>query len=210
MRSMPHRECAAVGLPAFGLAAGDLSEPLHALSDELGGGKYLPLAPTQGRLLITLAGVVPDIDGLGPIPKLITRHSARPLAWFSLYHHPLHNLAFGSVVTCVSLAIASRKSTTSLVVPLSFHLHLLENLVGSRGPDAYQWPIPYLAPFSPAGQLVWKGPWALNAWPNFSITLLLLEATLYPAWLTGHSPLEMVLARADRAFVRTLRSRFPQ
>lgn len=29
-------------------------------------------------------------------------------------------------------------------------------MLGSRGPDGYQWPIPYLSPFSSAVQLSWK------------------------------------------------------
>jgi len=91
---------------------------------------------------------------------------------------------------------------------LSFHLHLLEDLVGARGPDGYQWPIPYLMPFSQAGTLSWIGQWALNAWPNFLITGALLIATFYLAWRRGYSPLEMVSLKADAAFVGALRNGF--
>jgi hypothetical protein len=51
------------------------------------------------------------------------------------------------------------------------------------------------------------GQWALNAWPNFAITAALLAATLYFAIKKGFSPLELISAKADRAFVETLRSR---
>jgi len=45
---------------------------------------------------VTLAGVAPDLDGLGAIPEILTRHWAHPLDWFSEYHHVLgHNLGFG-------------------------------------------------------------------------------------------------------------------
>ena len=48
----------------------------------------------KDRALVTLACVIPDIDGLGIIPEILTRNSAHPLLWFTLYHHALHNLAF--------------------------------------------------------------------------------------------------------------------
>jgi inner membrane protein len=169
-----------------------------------------PSLNVKERALVTLAGVVPDIDGLGAIPDILTRNSAHPLDWFATYHHQLHNLTFGLVVAGASFAIAKRRWTTALLALLSFHLHLFEDLIGARGPDGYQWPIPYLSPFSHAGQLTWSGQWALNAWPNFVITIFLLLVTLYLAWSTGHSPLEMASARADEAFIRTLRRRFPR
>jgi inner membrane protein len=86
-----------------------------------------------------------------------------------------------------------------------FHLHLHGDLVGSRGPDDYQWPIPYLYPFSDRWKLIWAGQWELNAWPNILITALLLAATIYIARKKGCSPIEMVSKRADAAFVSNLR-----
>jgi hypothetical protein len=47
------------------------------------------------RAVVTLAGVAPDLDGLGIVPEWLTRNSAHPLNWFSEYHHTLgHNLGF--------------------------------------------------------------------------------------------------------------------
>jgi len=111
----------------------------------------------KDRALVTLACVIPDIDGLGIVAEILTRNSAHPLLWFSLYHHSLHNLAFALFVAAVAFAIAKQKWTTALLALLSFHLHLFEDLLGSRGPDGDQWPIPYLAPFSSALQLTWRG-----------------------------------------------------
>ena len=162
------------------------------------------------RALVTLACVTPDIDGLGIIPELITRNSAHPLLWFSLYHHSLHNLAFALVVAAVAFAVATRKWATGLFVLLSFHLHLFEDVLGSRGPDGDQWPIPYLAPFSPAVHLTWSGQWSLNAWPNVVLTVVLLMITFWLAWRRGFSPVEMISARADTAFVAALRRRIPR
>ncbi len=89
-----------------------------------------------------------------------------------------------------------------------FHLHLLCDIVGARGPDGYQWPIPYLLPFSNAWQIVWQYQWAINAWPNFVITLLALGTTFYYAVRKGYSILDLVSTRLDQIFVRTLQNRF--
>ena len=63
-----------------------------------------------------------------------------------------HNLGFAIFSDCRSPHIfANRKLTTALLVFISFHLHLLADLVGARGPDGDQWPIPYLLPFSNRG-----------------------------------------------------------
>lgn len=164
----------------------------------------------RDRALVTLACVVPDVDGLGIIPELLTRNSSRPLLWFSLYHHSLHSLAFALVISALVFLLAVRKWKTASLALLSFHIHLLEDVLGSRGPDGYQWPIPYLAPFSSSLQLLWRGEWGLNSWPNILITILLLLITLWLAWRRGFSPLEMVSARADSALVETLRRRYPK
>ena len=133
----------------------------------------------KDRAIVTLACVAPDIDGLGIIPELLTRNSSHPLMWFTLYHHSLHTLAFALVVAVVSFVLASQRWKAAELALLSFHLHLLEDLAGSRGPDGYQWPIPYLAPFFSSVQLAWRGQWRLNSWPNVAITVVLLAITLW-------------------------------
>jgi inner membrane protein len=162
------------------------------------------------RALVTLACVAPDLDGLGIIPELLTRNSAHPLLWFSQYHHSLHNLAFALVVAAIAFALATQKWKTGMLALLSFHVHLFEDVLGSRGPDGDQWPIPYLAPFSSALQLTWRNQWELNAWPNIAITITLLLITFWLAWRRGFSPLEMISAKADSTFVSALRRRFPR
>jgi inner membrane protein len=163
----------------------------------------------RDRAIVTLASVVPDLDGLGIVPELLTRNSSHRLLWFSLYHHSLHTLAFALVVAGVAFVFATQRWKTGLFALLSFHLHLVEDLLGARGPDGYQWPIPYLKPFSSTLQLTWQGQWQLNAWPNIAITIVLLGTTLWLAWRRRFSPLEMISARLDSAFVETLRHRFP-
>lgn len=162
----------------------------------------------KDRAIVTLACVVPDIDGLGIVAELLTRNSAHPLLWFSLYHHSLHNLTFALAVGIIATVIADDKWITSALALTGFHLHLIEDVLGSRGPDGYQWPIPYLMPFSKSPQLSWRGQWPLDAWENVLLTVSLLAVTMWLAWRRGLSPLEMVSAKADAVFVNTLHRRF--
>ncbi len=161
------------------------------------------------RACITLAGVAPDFDGLGIIVDVATQNSAAPTEWWGTYHHILgHNLAFGLAAGTATFLVSKGRWLATFLALLSFHLHLFGDIVGARGPDGDQWPIPYLLPFSHEWQLAWSGQWELNAWPNFLITIVLLSITFYLAWGRGYSPIEMVSVRADRAFVATLRQRF--
>ena len=170
-------------------------------------------APSLGkrdRALVTWASVVPDLDGLGIIADRLTRNSSHPLNWWGDYHHTLgHNLGFVIVVVAIAAIFATQRVKTTLLVLLSFHLHLLADLAGARGPNGDQWPIPYLLPFSKQLQLTWSGQWALNAWPNFVITGVLIGMMFIFARQRGFSPLEMVSSKVDDIFVRALRTRFP-
>jgi inner membrane protein len=169
----------------------------------------VPSLTKKDRAFVTWASVAPDIDGLGIIADKLTQNSSHPTDWFGEYHHVLgHNLGFALVVAVVAAIFAKHKIKLTLLVLFSFHLHLLADLVGARGPDGYQWPIPYLLPFSNRLQLTWSGQWALNAWPNIVITGGLLAIALIFARQRGFSPLEMVSAKADAAFIRVLRNRF--
>jgi inner membrane protein len=140
---------------------------------------------------------------------LLTENTATPLIWYSRYHHVLgHNLLFSLILVIGVFLLSVRRWMSATLAFLAFHLHLLGDLVGSRGPDGYQWPIPYLYPFSAKWTLAWPGQWELNAWPNILITALVLGITLYLAWKHGRSPLEMVSLKADAAFVTGFRKRF--
>jgi inner membrane protein len=162
------------------------------------------------RAMVTLASVVPDLDGLGIVAEKLTQGSAHPLNWWSEYHHVLgHNIGFALAVTIAASIFAQRKLATAGLVFISFHLHLIGDLAGARGPDGDQWPIPYLLPFSKLWHLTWSGQWALNAWPNFLITGVLIIAALLLARRRGFSPLEMFSRRIDAMIVGALRERFP-
>mgnify|MGYP002632729199 CR=1 FL=1 len=174
-----------------------------------------PNTSVKERTLIALAGVIPDLDGIGVVVDGITKlTSDEPTQLFATYHHDLHTLAFALV--CSGLALLAlgrgpalgRRLLVGALVALSFHLHLLCDVAGSRGPDGHQWPIPYLKPFNNEFGITWSGQWVLNAWPNMALTVALLAATLVLAVRRGYSPLEIVSAKADQAVVQALRARF--
>jgi membrane-bound metal-dependent hydrolase YbcI (DUF457 family) len=173
----------------------------------------MPELRMRERGVVVAAAIAPDLDGFGMIPELLTRDSRNPLLWWTDYHHLLaHNVAFAFVAAALA-AIVARGSNRARVAALAFaavHLHLFEDVIGSRGPDGFQWPIPYLYPFSRAATVAWDGQWALNAWQNFVITIALLIATFVLARTRGYSPLGVLSRRGDAAFIDALRLRFPR
>jgi len=162
----------------------------------------------RDRAVVTVAAVIPDVDGVGIVGEILTRRSQHPMLWFSDYHHALHTLPFALFVSVCAFLISTRKWTSASLAFVAFHLHLLEDLVGSRGPDGYNWPIPYLFPFSNRWIWTWGGQWKLDAWPNIALTILLLCVTAWMAVRRGFSPVVIFSPRADRSVVAALRKRF--
>ena len=166
-------------------------------------------ANRRDAALITVAGVAADIDGFGVFKALMNPNQPEALDTWSTYHHTFgHNLLFGVLMVSVLLIFAHRKRLFVATSLISFHMHLLCDLLGAKGPDGYQWPIPYLWPFADSLQLTWSGQWALNAWPNFLITAIAVAATGFFAWKRGYSLVGYVSPRADNALVMALRQRF--
>ena len=161
------------------------------------------------RAAITLSGVAPDIDSFGIIVEQLTKNSDKPLLWWSDYHHIFgHNIGFGILVAVIVFIVTKKKWKAMGLSFLCFHIHLLSDIIGAKGPDGYQWPIPYLLPLSNAIQVNWKHQWEINAWPNFIITIAALMITFYYAWKHDYSILEIFSQKADRVFVTTLKNRF--
>lgn len=162
----------------------------------------------RDRALVVLASVSPDADALPAVIDFAQGRALDSLELGSLYHHSAHNIAFAMVISLACLAIAQRRRATGVLAFLAIHLHYASDMVGSRGPDGYQWPIPYLRPFSSSWQLTVPWQWELNAWPNMLIGAALLALALYTAWSRGYSPIGIFSGRVDEAFVRMLRRRF--
>lgn len=165
------------------------------------------------RRHVVAAGVVPDLDGLGVVADGLARLAGHPgTAWFERWHHSLlHGLPGALAVAGVSAALGLRGWRAFGLVLASFHLHLLCDLVGSRGPDpADLWAIHYLAPFGGAWEWSWRGQWALNGWPNLVFTAGLIAWALARAVARGASPVSVFHAGWDAVVVTTLRTRFPR
>jgi inner membrane protein len=161
---------------------------------------------TRERAAVTLAGVVPDIDGVGIVWDLVSRSGS--FDFYQRYHHVFgHNLFFGLLVAACGLLLGVRKWLIAALMFVSFHLHLLGDILGARGEKDDFWAVPYFWPFS-ARDYYWTGQWPLNGWQNVLITVALLALMFYLTAKRGYSPVEMVSSRADQEFVRTLRNRF--
>jgi len=163
----------------------------------------------RDRLLVTLAGVAPDFDGLGIVAYALTAHTEAPSRLYHDWHHVLlHNVGACLLFVALAVVLARRRWLTALVVAAAFHLHLLCDVLGSRGPDGHQWPVPYLLPLSDSWQLTWSGQWQLASWQNVTITMVLLGLSFWLARRKGVSFFEVVSARADEAIVAALRKPF--
>ncbi|MDK2596759.1 metal-dependent hydrolase [Pseudoalteromonas obscura] len=147
------------------------------------------------RTLVTVSGVVADVDGLGLAVDLLTGTSN----WYGQLHHVVtHNLATSIVLASICAWLASvQKHVVWALSFICFHLHILCDVMGSKGPDGFQWPIYYLYPLSSEFTLVWAQQWLLNGWQNQLFTATLLLASLYIAVDKNITCLEVLSVRMD-------------
>jgi inner membrane protein len=157
------------------------------------------------RLLITVAGVIPDIDGIGIVIDIVNKWLGHNTDYWGQFHHQLHCIGFCLFISigCCFLTKANRVKV-AIVAFVVFHLHLVCDLIGGRGPDGYQWPIPYWLPFSSQVSLTWQGQWALNSWPNIVIGILLLLGIVAITNVKYRSPFELLSSKMDTAFVNLI------
>lgn len=166
----------------------------------------------RDRSLVVWCGVLPDLDGLGVVAD-ISNAFFNPTSTTSYYHQFHHFLCHGLLAALLIPVVlgwwARERGRVWWWGLLVFHLHLLCDLAGSRGPSPTDlWPIYYLAPLSRHPMLVWNGQWRLDGWPNLALTILLLVWVIVRAMRCGCSPLGLFNAKADQAVVATLRRRW--
>ena len=157
--------------------------------------------------LVTLAGVLPDLDGLGLLVDLANQAVGRQETWYyGRYHHfLLHGILGGVVIAAVLALLARQRFRVALLALVVFHLHLLGDLVGSRGPSPHDlWAIHYFAPWQNNPMWVWAGQWPLDGWPNRLISVALLGGCLALAVRLGHSVVGVFNRRADAVVVQVL------
>lgn len=163
----------------------------------------------RDRNLITLAGVAPDLDGLGMAVDIFKSWVSGEPNLFNYYHKFHHLLCHGwpaALVLCGLLACFAKQRTRVFVVCLvTFHLHLLCDLLGSRGPTpADLWPILYGEPLFRHPIWTWHNQWRLDGWQNQILFVLMFGTALWRSVRLGHSFLEMFGYRVDLVFVQVL------
>jgi inner membrane protein len=122
----------------------------------------------KDRWLVVLAGTLPDLDGIGILWS--------DTAYAAMHRAAGHSLPFGLLLIAIAIAFADSRWTTAIGVGLSFHLHLLLDLVGTGGlPLRYFWPI---------SERGWSyaGRWELASWPNFAVMALTVIGVAAVAW----------------------------
>jgi len=158
--------------------------------------------------LVALAGILPDLDGLGIIADFATRALGwKKTLYYEHYHHYLLHGALGGILIALLLAVFARQRWRVALLALAvFHLHVLLDFLGSRGPSPEDlWPIFYLGPFDKDPMWLWKGQWRLDAWPNRVVGVVFLFWALWLAVPRGYSFVGVFNRRLDEKFVQVLR-----
>lgn len=152
------------------------------------------LARHRDRVVVAVAAVAPDIDGLG----LIVSEDL-----YVEWHHRLAHGALFAVATAVVAGVLCRSPWVAALSVVAFHTHVAMDLVGS-GPG---WPIVYGYPFDGTEWLpAWQ--WDLASWQNGVFGFVTVIACLSGALSVRRTPLEIVSTRADGHVVAALRHRF--
>ncbi|HEX5219651.1 MAG TPA: metal-dependent hydrolase [Verrucomicrobiae bacterium] len=177
-------------------------------------GSWLVAAATannvRDRRLITLAGVLPDLDGLGmvvDVAKSLSSGQEMTFHYYQKFHHLwLHGWPGALLVAVVLACFARQRWRVAIWCLVTFHLHLLCDLLGSRGPSPSDlWPICYGEPLFRHPVWFWKGQWRLDGWQNLSVFIVVFGLAVRGALKRGYSFVEIFSQRADSAVMRVLR-----
>lgn len=150
----------------------------------------------RDRVLVAWAGVAPDLDALTALGGL---------EFYGRWHHVLTHGLFAALGFAVLIgALGIDKPKVGLLSLVTFHLHLICDLVGS----GKAWGIAYLYPIT-AKELVSPIRWELASWQNVSITAVVLGVIGWVGVTKGRTFAEAWLPqRAELAVVGALRQRF--
>jgi len=161
----------------------------------------------KSRICITLMGILPDIDGFGYLADKVGGYFGYSTFLYQEYHHYFgHNIFFGLILSGLLARICYQRLIVFILCLIAFHLHLVADLIGSRGPDGYQWPIPYLYPFVQL-ELTWEGQWELSSWRNSAIGVLFFFIALLIVRYRHVSFFEFFSARFEKTVIDVARQR---
>jgi len=163
----------------------------------------------RDRCLVTLAGIIPDADGLGMVAdvvKSLVTGQDLAFAYYQRFHHLwLHGWPAALLVAVLLASFGKQRLRVGCWCLVVFHLHLLCDLAGSRGQSpADLWPICYGEPLFRHPIWFWKGQWRLDGWQDLGLSLLLFALMLWVAANRGYSCVEVFSRRLDAVFCGTL------
>lgn len=149
------------------------------------------------RIIVSLSGLAPDLDGAGLIIDKLWGNTN----YYEAFHHYLgHNIFAAIVIASVaSLVAKSQKNVVWIMAFCLVHVHIVCDIIGSKGLDGYQWPIYYFYPLDNQLALTWEHQWLLNGWQNQVLMLGLLSLVLFVAKNKEVSFLEVISQRLDKA-----------
>jgi len=154
------------------------------------------LKERRERVLVTLTGVAPDLDGLGAIVDKLTGTTD---LYFKYHHYLGHSILSALVIATIAACFAkSQRLLVWFLSVLIVNVHVICDVAGSKGPDGYQWPVYYLYPLYPEYELTWVHQWELNAWQNQVIMFFLLCACLFYAATKKITFLEVISKKLDQ------------
>ena len=167
--------------------------PTHLILSWLVGHR---LQNRRDRVIVAWAGVAPDLDALTALAGIEV---------YGTWHHVLtHGITAVVVLTALWTWLARSKLPVAALSALTFHLHLVCDLLGS----GVQWGIKYLYPFSSAEIFTPYG-WSLASWQNVAITVVGMTAAGWIGVRRGRTFAETFLpAAGEAAVVEALQRRF--
>ena len=156
-----------------------------------------PLKHRKDRIVVTIASLSPDFDGAGAIISI---------DYYSAYHHVFgHNLVFGLLLSAGAFFYCRQRFKAMLLVFISFHSHILGDLLGS----GEGWGIPYFWPlyekkfeFAPPFQ------WELDSPQNLLVTFLCIVYVIICAIRKDRTIVEVFSKKADKLVVGVFKEWF--
>jgi hypothetical protein len=109
-------------------------EPRYTFPYRMGNSERCPFERTR-TCCSHICGSGSRCGRLRHYPRASNETCSAPLLWFSRYHHSLHTLLFAVIISVLAFFMSGRRWMPASFAFLAFHAHLVEDLVGSRGPD---------------------------------------------------------------------------
>ena len=152
----------------------------------------------RDRVVTTIAGVIPDVDGLGLVVDKVIGDGFGTY-YFQFHHIVAHNVIGLFAIATAAYFICSRKVLPAVVAAVAYYVRLFLDLAGSGAPDDI-WPVYFFWPFSYREFSVgWQ--WPLNGWQNITITAAFMAIMVWIIVKYKRSVFEIFSAKFDRYWI---------